>query len=138
MTHKVVEEARKWLGVKWRHQGRTEHGIDCVGLLAMVARGIGMEHKDTTNYVRYSHGAEFLSHLNASGLVPQKTSDAGEGSVLVLLDHAYPCHVAIQSEKYGVPHMIHAYAPRRRVVEDPLTDQWLKKRIAAYTYPGAD
>ena len=131
----VVEQARKWLGVKWRHQGRTEYGIDCVGLLVVVARGLGMDHTDSTDYKRYAHGSEFLKHLNESGLISQNISDVGEGSVLVLLDRAYPCHVAIQSIKYDKPHIVHAYAPRRKVVEDVLTDQWLAKRVAAYEFP---
>ena len=28
----VVAEARTWIGVKWRHQGRTREGVDCIGL----------------------------------------------------------------------------------------------------------
>ena len=29
----IVDAARNWVGVPYRHQGRTRNGIDCVGLL---------------------------------------------------------------------------------------------------------
>ena len=30
----IVAAARDWVGVPYRHQGRTRNGIDCIGLLA--------------------------------------------------------------------------------------------------------
>ena len=37
----IVAAARTWLGVPWRHQGRTRQGVDCAGLVVLVGRGLG-------------------------------------------------------------------------------------------------
>jgi cell wall-associated NlpC family hydrolase len=34
----IVSAARSWLGVPWRHQGRTRQGVDCAGLVVLVGR----------------------------------------------------------------------------------------------------
>ena len=48
----VLAEARSWLGVPYLHQGRSRLGVDCVGLLIMVARGIGISDYDVSGYPR--------------------------------------------------------------------------------------
>ena len=43
----IVSMAREYKGVPYRHQGRsTETGVDCAGLLALIAGRIGLEYPE--------------------------------------------------------------------------------------------
>jgi cell wall-associated NlpC family hydrolase len=44
----IIAAARSWLGVPWRHQGRTRQGVDCAGLVVLVGRGLGLDDYDTS------------------------------------------------------------------------------------------
>ena len=47
----------------------------------------------------------------------------------------FPCHLAILSDKNGVPHMIHC--PRhRRLMEEPLAHDFPARRVAAFRLKG--
>ena len=41
-----------WLGVPYRHHGREQRGVDCLGLLVASARGFGFEVVDNLAYGR--------------------------------------------------------------------------------------
>jgi hypothetical protein len=57
--------------------------------------------------------------------------EAGPGDVLVFADAAYPCHCGFLTEKHGVPHLLHAHALRRKVIEEPYAGEWpLKVKFA--------
>ena len=48
-----IAAARTYIGVPWQHQGRSRHGIDCVGLLVCVAHDLGIPVDDGgPNYER--------------------------------------------------------------------------------------
>ncbi len=47
-----IAAARTYIGVPWQHQGRSRHGIDCVGLLVCVARDLGIPVEDVRAYER--------------------------------------------------------------------------------------
>jgi cell wall-associated NlpC family hydrolase len=50
MREQIVEEARKYLGVRFRHQGRTVAGIDCAGLILNVGNDLGLIEYSETGY----------------------------------------------------------------------------------------
>lgn len=44
---KVIAEAKSWIGVKFLHNGRSKrYGVDCLGLIAMIYRNIGVDCPD--------------------------------------------------------------------------------------------
>ena len=48
-----IAAARTYVGVPWQHQGRSRHGVDCVGLLVCVARDLCVPvDDDGPNYER--------------------------------------------------------------------------------------
>lgn len=46
----IVDKAREYIGVPYKHQGRTKHGLDCVGLLVAIWRDTGLENDDFNGY----------------------------------------------------------------------------------------
>ena len=123
--NEIVEIARGWLGTKFKHQGRVKGvGVDCIGLVAGVAREKGIEFEDMLNYGRDPSGDELRceldKYLTPCGIV--------EGAVALFRIYNEPQHVRIITD-VGI---IHAYAQSRKVVEHGLTAWWLERLVGCY------
>lgn len=99
----IVAEASKWVGTPFRHQGRNEHGIDCVGLGAMIAGSLGLPVTDSTEYPQLCAGPELLPHLAAE--FERVEGEPMPGDVVVFRLGEYTRHLAIFC---GRDLMIHA------------------------------
>jgi cell wall-associated NlpC family hydrolase len=133
----VVAAARGYLGVPWRHQGRSRAGLDCGGLVVLVARDLGLADYDVLGYSRHAQGQSLVRHFAA---VMDATPPAAmrSGDVLVFAEAAWPCHAAILSTKHGRPHLIHAHALRRQVIEEPFAGEWPAKLRFVFRFRGLD
>ena len=132
----IVTAARGWIGVPWRHQGRSRAGVDCVGLVVVVCQGLGLSDYDSTVYGRDPDPTRFLGHFTAGGAVRINPRDAEDGDLLVFRQSAFPCHAGIRSTQFEVPYVIHAHLAHRKVVEERLTDQ--APIVAAYRLPSIE
>lgn len=45
-----ADAARSYIGVPFYHAGRDRNGIDCIGLIACVAKDLGYKFKDDRDY----------------------------------------------------------------------------------------
>lgn len=138
IRRRIVEEARTWIGVPWRHQGRSRLGIDCAGLIIRVGIDLGLTTYDVTAYQRRPDSLAFVEHFRRGGARDKPLTEAQPGDIMIFRDDIYPCHSTIVSEREGVPHIIHAYAKRRKVIEEPLDHEWLAKRAFCFQYGGVD
>ena len=129
----IVAAARSWLGVPWRHQGRSRQGIDCAGLVVLVGRAMGLCDYDTSAYGRRPAGQGFVQHFRAC-MDPVPLFEAVAGDILVFADAAYPCHCGFLTAKHGMPHLLHAHALRRNVIEEPYAGEWPAKVKFAFRY----
>ncbi|MBX6323088.1 MAG: C40 family peptidase [Rhodospirillaceae bacterium] len=127
----IIAAARSWKGVPWRHQGRSRQGVDCVGLVVAVARDLGLHPVDWTAYRRHAADREIVARFRAQ-LHEVPLAEAQPGDVLLFREQAYPCHAAILSVWHGVPHIIHAHASRRQVVEEPYAGDWPARATHAF------
>lgn len=48
----LIDVARSYLGVSWKHQGRSRFGVDCIGLIVLSARACGLDVPMIANYGR--------------------------------------------------------------------------------------
>lgn len=133
----VVATARGYLGVPWRHQGRSRLGLDCAGLIVLTGRDLGLSDHDRTGYSRHAQGLQFVDAFREA-MDPVPLSRMTPGDVLLFADEAYPCHCGIVSEARGVPHLIHAHALRRKVMEEPLSAEWRAKLRFAFRFRGLE
>lgn len=131
----IVQEARKWVGVPYRHAGRNEHGIDCVGLIIKVAHGVGLTSYDTMNYPKRPNAADLLREMrNHLQQVPK--ADADHGDILVIAAPSSPVHMGVlEIDERDQPWLIHAYAPARKVIREALGKRDVRM---AFHYTGVE
>ena len=48
----MIEKARSLIGTKWRHLGRSERGVDCLGLVILSLKAAGFEQQYDRTYGR--------------------------------------------------------------------------------------
>lgn len=137
----VVNEARRWIGTPYVHQGaQLGAGCDCLGLICGVWRGvIGPEPEKPPAYSQdwsevsgtEALWAAALRHLNVKAL-----GDAASGDVLLfrMCDGAVAKHLGIQAEIGAGPTFIHAYAGHA-VVESALSAPWKRRIVARFSFP---
>lgn len=139
----VVDAARAYIGVPWKHLGRSRRGVDCAGLLILAVKDSeGVELEAPQRYGRDPFKGTLESYcaksaaLVWSGPKGQCTSanlKAGDG--VVMSPAGLPRHLGIvgDDKMYGFS-LIHADGSPGvgRVVEHGLTDQYLKMIVAVF------
>jgi len=133
----IVEAARMYLDCPWRHQGRSEQGIDCAGVIVCALRDVGLPAPDRTDYQRRTAGTRFIKHFEKHG-IRISVGEMRPGDVAVFREPAFPCHTALVSEKNGQRHMIHGHLRRRKVVEELFDGYWEQYLIAVFRVPGLE
>lgn len=129
----IVTAARQWLGVRWRHQGRNKHGLDCIGLVVAACRAAGLRVADYEGYGPDGDPVNFLALFAAAGAVRLPSSLVQPGDILAFRQAGFPCHCGIASQLDGQPAVIHASRPRGGVVEELLTRT---RPVSAFSIPG--
>ncbi len=135
---KLADAARGYIGVKWRHRGRTRNGLDCAGLGVLAYHDCGIDLPDYTLYGREPHNDGLIKYLTAALGEPvyEATTAAlephlQEGDVIVQRFDKEPHHVAIVSEvMYGDVHalnVIHAEGHAGRVLEQRLDEAGIRR-----------
>lgn len=129
----VVVAARSYVGVKYLHGGRSRHGVDCAGLLVLVARDLGIEVSDASpGYPRHPDGT-LMSYLKVNG-DEINPDEAGPGDVIVYwFDRASrePQHVGIRTESGG---LIHCWSEMGGVVEVSRDSLSSRRTAAAFRF----
>jgi len=118
---RLDEAARAYLGVPWRHLGRSRAGLDCIGLVLLAARDCGIAAEDPAPYAREPSSQRLREEL-ARYLDEVSIADPRPGDVLLFNLGIYGGHIGIAGlhPQYRCLSIIHAYAPRHRVVEERL------------------
>ena len=111
----IVARARALIGTRFRPQGRSADGLDCIGLaaLAVDARDVPRDYA-----LRGGSVARLADGLAAAGL--KRAEALAPGDVLVLAPAPGQLHLGI----FTGTGLIHGDAGLRRVVERPLPLPW--------------
>lgn len=137
----VVEKAREYIGVPYRHQGRKKTGIDCIGLIWCVANDLGYETSIPANYAK-SPSPDLLISECEKNLVKQDrgTDDLKIGDILVMwgMTRNEAQHFAIIGEVDGRKTLIHAFSKHKKVVEQSIDEFWSRRFVALYCFPGLE
>lgn len=137
----VVSAARKFLGVKFAHQGRSVAGLDCLGLLLVSAAEEGLtfdgSHISTIDVPNYPTRPDTVFLCTQLERFLVRVNDARMADVALLEIDGAPQHLAILSDypAAGELGMIHAYAVSRKVVEHRYDEHWQKATRQIYRLP---
>lgn len=137
----ILDWARSFLGVSWKHQGRSRAaGIDCVGLPLLVGIEMGYmeESLRAANYPKRPNNT--LIPLFHEYLEFVRPGDRKPGDIMVFADSGHPCHCGFLGHRGGLDTVIHAHAHDRQVVEEPMTAaiQYLGKPVYTFKFKGLD
>jgi len=132
----VQDTARRYKGVPYKHQGRTQWGLDCAGLLAITARDLGIPFKDRHDYPRRPRGSEFYTFI--LNQMPDSFNEPAPGLWGFFRQGQYTCHcglfVLYQETEIR---LLHAFALRRRVTEDNYVGtEWPGLLVSIRAIPG--
>lgn len=152
LGRRVMEQARTYLDVPYFHAGRSRKGLDCIGLLAVVAHDLGITAFDDVNYPPEPDPAyltevlERFAERKWQRLEPfQETNgDRGagcgctslcEGDLLQFEIRREARHAGIYAEDdRGQGTLIHCYQSAGRVVEHLFDNHWQRRLWAAYRF----
>jgi cell wall-associated NlpC family hydrolase len=134
-TDDVIAAARAYLGVRFRHQGRTIAGLDCAGLVVRVAHDLGLSNADYTAYGHEPDGRT-LHTLLARHMDEVAPGEMRCGDVVFMAFQAFPQHLGILADGGRPFSLIHAYAPARKVIEHRLDDEWAARIRNVYRFKG--
>jgi cell wall-associated NlpC family hydrolase len=115
----IVDYARKYLGVKFQHQGRSPTGCDCLGLVILAATEAGLNCSG--DQPTYSHRLDKDTLLNGILKHCDPIDKPEPGCLAVFELSTGQQHVAIVTSIDPV-YIIHAYAPIRKVCEHGLPE----------------
>lgn len=128
----VVAAARAWVGVKYRHQGRSREGVDCIGLPACVRAELGMVTQDVTDYAARATDESMLEWCRENMLT---VAELQPGDILVMA-YGRDRHMAIVGDyPHGGFSIIHAFIDNRRVVENRLDEDHMARVIGRFRFP---
>lgn len=122
-----IAEARTYVAeaVRFRHQGRSRHGVDCAGLLLASMAAIGRPIADLEAYGREPLGGGLRAMLvaNLGEAIPK--AEMRPGDVALMRFRGEPSHVGLLGDYlYGGLSLIHTFAQIRKVVEHRLDSEW--------------
>ena len=115
----LAREALGLVGVPFRLHGRTEAGVDCVGLVALAAWRAGHWGAAPDRYaLRGGRVAQFGAWLAAAGL--RQVERTRPGDIVLVQAGVRQFHVMV----FTGAGFVHAHAGLRRVVAMPGESPW--------------
>ena len=128
----LVQAARQYLGVPFRHRGRTPKGLDCAGLIWLAYADLGVILPDVRIYGREPHRnglVEAVDRALGSAII----ANPQPGDVLLMRFNREPHHLGIVGDyAHGGLSLIHAYGTAGKVVEHRLDPLWQGRIVAVY------
>lgn len=122
-----IAEARTYVtdAVRFRHQGRSRHGVDCAGLLLASMAAIGRPIADLQAYGREPLGGELRAMMAANLGEPVPKAEMRPGDMVLMRFLGEPSHVGLIGDYlYGGLSLIHTYSQVRKVVEHRIDAEW--------------
>ena len=141
ISDRIIAEARSMIGLPFHHQGRDSAiGVDCRGLLLVIADRLGYQHADWRNdYAREPNPQEFRAALETDLVLLPSIEDALLGDVfLIRFPRQKPeeaTHCAVLAEGPFESMLIHSFAGdyAGKVLEEPRR-RWEPYLVAAFTW----
>jgi cell wall-associated NlpC family hydrolase len=132
----VIDQARTYLGVPYRHQGRSRLGLDCVGLVIAVASDLQLL---PTEFIANNYGRlpkDELVEKTGTFCLPVQGPEAGGLVLLRWPNEKRPGHSAILTE--DAAQIIHSYSTAGAVVEHGYRAHWPTWAVSFWRLPNVN
>lgn len=126
-VRQIILHSREWKEVKFRHQGRSKYGVDCIGLFSEVAKEIGRDIPIPSNYTHHPDQTFLLAEMNRLfDKITKEEFTIGDLALMRFMDDQkrIPCRHVVMRTDLGV---LHSSAQFRKVTEHGLDDEWWAK-----------
>ncbi len=134
----IVAAARRHKGTRFRHQGRTDRNLDCVG----VARAVGIEFEqipadyDFRAYGRLPDPRKMIAELHKL-LDPIELAIADAGDVILISSRGWSIHLGILARgDRGQLTIVHTTKEAGRCFECDFAPDWKRNARRAFRYRG--
>ena len=128
----LIAAARRYLGVPFRHRGRTSAGLDCAGLVWRAYADLGLVLPNVRIYGREPH-RNGLQEAMVRALGEPVDRHPQAGDVLLMRFDLEPHHIGIAADyPHGGLSLIHAHGLAGRVVEHRLNKTWRDRIVAVF------
>ena len=146
----IADTARTYIGVRYRHHGRTRgKGVDCVGLVILVARDLGLKQAGGYSNLDYAVAPdeEMMGRELRANLIEVPISEMREGDIawFAVPDRrtktSIARHLAIITMHPSVKGdfgMVHAMDYVGFVAEHHLDATWKKRIKSVFRYRGTE
>ncbi len=134
----IVEVARSWLGVPYRHQGRRkDRCVDCVGLIIGVGQELGLQLIAPVHYAA-SPASNLVLKYADDQLVRVENKEFAPGRIAIMwgFDRNEAQHLGVIAKHGGAWTIIHAFSRTGKVVETRWDTFWEKRLVRVYEFPG--
>jgi cell wall-associated NlpC family hydrolase len=143
---KIVQQARTYLGVKWKHRGRKPDALDCGGLPIRAYADLGVVLPDLERYGRDPFNDGLVRGITEALGAPVWVGSKGActvallqvGDIVVMAPEKQPRHIGIIGDDpmYGLS-LIHADGTPGigRVIEQGMEADTLGKIVAVFRRP---
>lgn len=128
-----IKESLKCIGIKYKIQGRNEHGLDCLGLPIFVLKkfGVDTDEYDEKGYTNIPDGVKLVKKLHEYTEY-KKDKNFENGDLLLMNFLKNPQHLGIYYNYNGMDYMIHAYDTDLGVVMHRIDKKWNKRIVAVF------
>lgn len=124
------------VGVRYRKQGRNSSGLDCAGLVIVIAHLLDITDKDTTAYSDRPNVEEFTAFMIETGCKQLPMTQLAHGDIVRLNTSGWPVHLGIyEIDDRGQEWYIHAFLPHKKVTRDPFTDVVKRDLSSVWRFP---
>lgn len=127
----LVQAARSFRGAIWRHQGRRAGVMDCIGLVVLSFRAIGVQFEDEVGYGRTPYNqrlrAALISRMGAPAQLPLQVGD-----VVTMRWNGEEMHVGIITDHPEGLGLIHCSRTHKGIVEHRLSAEWSARIVEAW------
>lgn len=130
----LVQAARGFLRVPFKHRGRSRRGMDCAGLVVCSFLSLGRPVVDKRVYGREPH-KDGLREVVRSNQLDLVSGEWLPGDVALMRFVQEPHHLGVFGDYlHGGLSLIHSYAEVGRVVEHRLDEVWAGRVLEVYRY----
>ena len=140
----IVETARALVGARFKDQGRSfETGVDCAGVIEIVARTNGLlpdDYKPKLDYGRFPAAHELQTELlKWTDAVHSGLNDLRDGDIVIFYDARWASHAGISATLAPTLRtVIHATLYDRRVVEHLFDGYWRARSRGVFRFRGVE